>query len=194
MQFNLRKYNRLLAENDIDVIYSGQIRVNGIDGMAEMLLMYFEFDEVPLNTSQPVFSAFVEQMNNMLMYSTETEQEAGDDSKPQKASQGVYVIGIKNSTYFIQTGNTVTPESAENLKKRIDNLNAMDKKLLREHYKRQLKSDTDDPESAGGEPGDLGLTEIARRASGPIKYNFEPLDNGLIYFSMHVTISQEKKL
>ena len=187
MSFNIRQYNNMLVDNCIEVIYSGPIWASGIDGMAEMLLKRLEYNDIPLNASQSVFSVFVEQMNNMLMYSADKEEHIDPDGNPIKISRGVYVLGIKDSTYLIQTGNTVTPQSAEILKKRIDHLNTLDKKGLRQYYKQRMMADNDNPESKGA---GIGLIEIARRATEPIAYEFEPLDGGYQYFSMYITIKQ----
>jgi hypothetical protein len=178
----------MLAENDIGIIYSGPIWAGGIDGMAEMLLKRLEYDDISLNVSQSVFSTFVEQMNNMLMYSAENEKRHDTREGRKKKSRGIYIIGIKNSEYFIQTGNVVTDRISEILKERIDYLNTLDKKEMRQYYKELLKAEDDNPESKGA---GIGLIEIARRTSSPIEYSFEPLADGLQYFTMYITINQK---
>jgi len=190
MKFDVQQYNRMMVENHIDVIYSGPIWANGIDGMAEMLLKRLEYDDIPMTASQSVFSVFIEQMNNMLMYSAEKERHTGSDGNQIETSRGMYILGVKNSAYFIQSGNVVTPRNAEILKQRIDHLNTLDKKELRQYYKQQMKADNNNPESKGA---GIGLIEIARRATEPIEYKFEPLDNGLQYFSLYITIKQGGK-
>jgi len=190
MNFNIRQYSQMLTDHNIEVIYSGPIWAGGIDGMAEMLQKRLEYEELPFSASQSVFSVFVEQMNNMLMYSAEKDHQTTPDGKMVETSKGIYVLGIKDSTYFVQTGNVVTPHSANILKTRIDHLNTLDKKELRQYYKQQMLSENDNPESKGA---GIGLIEIARRSSIPIQYEFEELGNGLLYFTMYVTIKQGGK-
>ncbi|MCL2208058.1 MAG: SiaB family protein kinase [Fibromonadales bacterium] len=190
MNFNIRQYSQMLADHNIEVIYSGPIWAGGIDGMAEMLQKRLEYEDLPFSASQSVFSVFVEQMNNMLMYSAEKDRQKDPDGKEVETSKGIYILGIKDATYFVQTGNVVTPNSANILKTRIDHLNTLDKKALRQFYKQQMMAENDNPESKGA---GIGLIEIARRSSTPIKYQFEDLDNGLLYFTMYVTIKQGGK-
>jgi len=190
MKFDFNQYRNMLKENNIEVIYSGPIWASGIDGLAEMLLKRLEYEDIPLSASQSVFSVFVEQMNNMLMYSAEKENQVNSNGGEMKTSKGVYILGIKDSTYFIQTGNIVTASNAKILKTRIDYLNTLDKKELRKYYRQQIMAENDNPESKGA---GLGLIEIARRATELVKYEFEPLENGLQYFSMYVTIKQGGK-
>jgi hypothetical protein len=76
-------------------------------------------------------------------------------------------------------------ESAELVKNRIEHLNSLDKQELRKYYKEQMKSENTNAESKGA---GIGLTEIAKRASKPIEYDFTPYDEGLTFFTMCVTI------
>ncbi|MCL2845614.1 MAG: SiaB family protein kinase [Chitinivibrionia bacterium] len=190
MNFNVRGYSKMLEENNIEVIYSGPIWAGGIDGMAEMLMKRLEYEDIPLSASQSVFSVFVEQMNNMMMHSADKTRMTNSTGKSVETPKGIYVLGIKDSTYYVQTGNAVTPANAENLKTRIDHLNTLDKKELRQLYKQRLVSENDNPESKGA---GVGLIEIARRATEPLTYEFEPMENGLVYFTMFVIIKQGGK-
>jgi hypothetical protein len=187
MKFNVRQYGKTLEENNIRVVYSGPRWANGIEDMAEIMLKRLEFDEMPLSSSQAVFSIFVEQINNMMMYSADKEQKNDPEGQPQELARGIFVLGVQDNAYFVQSGNMVTDSSAEILKSRIDYLNTLDKKDLRQYYRQQLKADNENPESRGA---GIGLTEIARRASGSIEYEFEPCGEWLQYFSMYVTVRQ----
>jgi hypothetical protein len=182
MKFNIMEYNKLLAEHNISIIYSGPLWAEGIDGMAEFLQKRLDMDDMPLSASQAVFSVFVEQMNNMLMYSAEKEKHERPETE---TSSGIFVLGTCDKSYYVQTGNVIKDSSVGLLKERIDYLNTLDKKELRQFYKEQMKSENDNPESKGA---GLGLTEIARRATSKIEYEFIPYGEGLSYFTMYVTV------
>ena len=190
MSFNIREYSRILEENHIHVIYSGPIWANGIDWLAETILKRFESEDVPLSSSQAVFSIFVEQINNMMMYSADKGPKDGAEGDFKEISRGVFLIGFQDSAYYIQSGNVVTDSSAAILKSRIDHLNTLDKKELRQFYKQRLMSKNDNPESKGA---GIGLIEIARRASAPIAYELEPYGEGLQYFTMRLTVAARKE-
>jgi hypothetical protein len=53
-----------------------------------------------------------------------------------------------------------------------------------------MTSDNDNPESKGA---GIGLIEIARRAYGPIEYDFKPYGEGRQYFTMYATVRQGGK-
>jgi len=185
MRLNILEYNKLLAEHNISIIYSGPLWSEGIDGMAEFLQKRLDMDEMPLNASQAVFSVFVEQMNNMLMYSVEKEKHERLETGTAETSIGIFVLGTHDKSYYVQTGNVIKNSSVGLLKERIDFLNTLDKKELRQFYKEQMKTENDNPESKGA---GLGLTEIARRATSKIEYEFTPYGEGLSYFTMYVTV------
>jgi len=190
MKFNIHEYSKMLEDNNIQVIYSGPIWTNGIDGLAEMMIKRLEFDDLPFTSSQAVFSIFIEQINNMMMYSADKDIKNDDEGNPQEISKGVFILGVQGTTYFIQSGNLVTKYSAGILKERIDHLNTLDKKELRQYHKERLKAENDNPESKGA---GIGLIEIARRSSTPIEYEFLPYDDERQYFTIYITVNQGGK-
>ena len=190
MKFKIRQYKNLLEDNHILAIYSGHIWASGVNNLAEMLLNRLALDDMPFSTSQSIFSIFIEQINNMMMYSADKEFKTDPQGNQLEISKGIIILGLQETTYFVQCGNAVSDRNAEILKARIEYLNTLDKKELRQYYKQQLTTEDNNPESRGA---GIGLIEIARRASGPILCEFEPLSDGLQYFSIHVTVKQEGK-
>lgn len=185
MNLNIPEYIKALEQHHISVMYCGPIWPGGIDGMAEMLQRRLEIDALPLSAAQSVFSVFVEQMNNMLQYSTEKECFKQPDGEEVDASKGIFILGVKDKMYFVYTRNLVKSSSVKILEKRIDHLNSLDKKELRKYYKERMNAENDNPESKGA---GLGLIEVARRASSKIAYEFEPCGKGMQYFTMYVEI------
>jgi len=190
MRFNIHEYRKMLSDSDVSVIYSGPIWASGIDGLADMMLKRLEFDEISTTASQSVFSVFIEQINNMMMYSAEKDSKSDNEGNPIEVSKGLFILGVQKDSYFIQTGNLVSNYSAEILKERIDYLNTLDKKELRQYQKERMKADNDNPESKGA---GLGLIVVARRATSPIEYEFEPYDDQRQYFTMYISIGQGDK-
>ena len=191
MIIDMLEYHKMLSRKNITLVYSGPLWSEGIGGIAGTLKRRLEFDELPLETSQKVFSVFVEQMNNMLMYSAEKnrlEEFGTPDEKASDSTIGTFILGKEGKTYFIQTGNVMKNKNVELVKNKLDYLNALDKKDLRKYYKEQARLENDNPESKGA---GLGFIEIARRISSKIEYSFTPYDEGLTFFTMYVAIGEE---
>jgi len=186
MIIDMSEYTSMVQKLDINIIYSGPMWEDGIKGLSEMVKVHLTQDELPNNAAKSIFSVFVEQVTNMLMYSAEKDKIAN-------ISMGMLILGHnKDGVFFIQTRNAVKNENVQILKDNIDYLNTLDKKELRQFHKEKLLGDNDNAESQGA---GLGLIEIARRATSPIAYGFEPTENGndVSYFTMYVEISQEGK-
>ena len=186
--FDMMDYHKKLRESRITLVYSGPLWAEGIAGVASTLKKRLEYDDLPLETSQEVFSVFVEQMNNMLMYSAEKTQFEADELHSE-APKGTFVLGVQEDHYYIQTGNVMANSSVPLLKEKIDYINTLDKKELRKYYK-QKRLENDNPESKGA---GLGIIEIARRTNGKMEYTFTPYEEGYTFFTLFVTIGGEEE-
>ena len=185
MKLNVRQYNKMLQDNNISIIYSGPIWESGIDGMAEMLLPQLENDDSSVSPSKSVFSIFVEQMKNIMMYSADKEHHTDDEDKPLEMAKGTFILGVQGKAYFIQCGSVVTDKNADFLRTRIDYLNTLDKRELRQYHKQQLKVSKGD---ANNSTEGIGLIEIAIHSASFVDYELEPLGDGLQYFTMYTTV------
>ena len=185
--FDMLKYHKKLRKCSITLVYSGPLWADGIGGFAHSLKKRLEFDNILLKTSQEVFSVFVEQMNNMLMYSAEKAQ-FSDDEIPSEAPKGTFVMGKTGNKYFIHTGNVMENKYVATIRDKINFLNTLDKKELRTYYKQQ-RFENDYPDSKGA---GLGLIEIARRVSSKIECTFTPYDEGYTFFTLFATIGGDE--
>jgi hypothetical protein len=121
-------------------------------------------------------------MNNMLMYSEEKQKVKDHLAEVPK---GVFVLGSKDEVYTEQISNVMKNENVPKKKNRLDHLNSLDRPGLRKYYMEQIRSEN---KNTGSRGGGIGLIEIAKRASAPIKYDFKPYGEGLSFFTMCVTI------
>jgi len=190
MVLDMSEYTQMINKLNINIIYSGPMWEDGIRGIAEVVKIHLSHDNLPGSAAKSIFSVFVEQVTNMLMYSAEKETFSQPGQDGVDVSMGMLVLVHKNNKFFIQTRNSINNEHIALVKGRIDHLNTLDKKELRQFHKEKVRSENDNPESKGA---GLGLIEIARRATAPIKYDFEPLDDKLSAFTMCVEIAQEVK-
>ena len=188
MVINMPEYINSLKEQNISISYNGPLWEEGIISMADMLKSQLSQKNLPKKASKTLFSVFVEQVTNMLMYSA--GRALYGHSADDEAPTGMLALGQKDNIFFIQTSNEIHTKNAEHVKSRIDYLNSLDKNELRQHNKERMRGENDNPESKGA---GLGLIEIARRATAPISYRFDPINDEMSYFSMYVEIAQEEE-
>ena len=189
---DMREYAGIVEKLNIKVIYNGPMWEDGIKGLAEMVRTHLLHDQLSGSVSKAIFSVFVEQVTNMLMHSDEKKQyPQPPDDELHDVSIGTVIMGNKTDqrdTFFVQTKNAVKDVNIKFLKERIEHLNSLDKQGLRQFHREMVRNDNVNPESRGA---GLGLIEIARRATAPLEYSFEPISEGLSYFAMYVEITQE---
>ena len=189
---DMREYDGVVQKLNIKVIYSGPMWDDGIKGLADMVKTHLSHDQLPGSVSKAVFSVFVEQVTNMMMHSAEKEQYTQPPgNETVDVSIGTVIMGTKTDkrdTFFVQTKNAVREGHVAFLIERINHLNSLDKQGLRKYYREMIRNDNTNPDSQGA---GLGLIEIARRATAPIGYSFEPISEGLSFFTMYVEITQE---
>ena len=186
MIIDMLQYYNIIKKHNINIIYNGPIWADGVEGIGHTLRKRLEFDELPLVTSQSIFSVFVEQMNNMVHYSADKQQFSLESTGEEfDIATGVFVLGAIDKKYFIQCGNKIKNDQTQMIKERIDYLNTLDKTELRKYYKEKIKAENDNPDSKGA---GIGLIEIAKRSSSKMEYSFVPMEDGYSFFTLYVTV------
>jgi hypothetical protein len=123
-----------------------------------------------------VFSAFVENAQNIIRYS---------DEKKDDLSLGIIAVGHEDGHYFVLCGNMVENDKIEKLVAKLTKIQKMNKDELKEYYKKQRRG-RPPKESKGG--AGLGFIEMARRASRPIEFSFKKINDKFHFFSMKTVV------
>ncbi|NOQ30534.1 MAG: PAS domain S-box protein [Helicobacteraceae bacterium] len=90
----------------------------------------------------------------------------------------------ENDEFCIVSKNLVTNNDAKIIKTRIEEANSVDKKDIKERYKKLRKSKKYLHSNGAG----LGFFEFAKRSSQKIRYNFDQIDENISYYSIVITI------
>lgn len=178
LRSNLRKRGIIFA-------YSGYVTEAVLSGVGEAVKQKLTLDDADTKTLRSVFAVFVEQMQNMIRYSAEkVEKCEGDDCPPKEIRYGILTIGQEGDDYVVHGGNLVDRSDVERLRAKLLRVQGMNKDELKVLYKEQLKAPADEGSKGAG----LGFTEIARRASKPIEFDFTDVDGNHAFFALKVCI------
>ncbi len=177
-----RSFKRTLDEQGIIFSFSGYMSENILYSLGEALRQKMTLEEADMNTAKKVFSVFVEQAQNVIRYSAEKVE--GQRGEGVELSSGMVTIGSDDGAFFIVCGNVIREEDEARLRQRLDHLNSLDAPAIKAYYREQLREAPDD-DSRGAT---IGLIEIARRASRPIEFGFDPIEDGKSFFCMRVSI------
>jgi len=125
-----------------------------------------------------VFAVFVEQAENIIHYSAE---------KPLINSNfgyGIITIGKTNGNFYVSSGNEISLEHIEQLETNLNKITAMDKKEIQAFYRERRRAEKNiDSKGAG-----IGFLEMAKKASHPIQFKFDTINQTNAFFSMEITI------
>ncbi len=173
------EYQKLVLEKGIIFSYGGIVSESVLYSMGEALKQKMTMEETNTNTIKRVFSVFVEQVQNIIRYSAERD---GPPHMP--LSSGIVTVGREEDGFFVVCANMVTPEAANELKTRLQDLEGMDPQELKAYYRQKLREPQDQDAVGAG----LGLLEIARRASAPVEYDLMDFGADRTFFCLKAYI------
>ena len=167
-----------LDRRDIISSYSGPLTDDILSSLGNSLRTKMEFDETDRKVSRGVFSALVEQAQNIMRYSAETQAPpSGRDlegKSPEDASLrfGMVLIGrMENGTWYVSCSNVIHNDVVPRLSHSISSLQGLDRKELGAMMKEQLR----DGPPEGSKGAGVGWITIAREATGGFEFDFFPI-------------------
>ena len=87
--------------------------------------------------------------------------------------------------YRILTGNFIRTVEVPALEQKLEKINAMSSEELKEYYREKL-STTELSERGGA---GLGFIDMARKSGQKLEYNFQPVKEGIQFFTFSVAIN-----
>jgi hypothetical protein len=174
-----RTFKRDLDEKGIIFSFSGYMSEGILYSLGDAMRQKMALEDTDVNTIKKVFSVFVEQAQNIIRYSAEKVS-----ASSVELSSGMVTIGTENGQFFILCANTVMAADVPKLHQRLDTLRRMERDEIKAYYKEQLR-EAPEENSRGAT---IGLIEIARRASKPIEFDFDPIDGEKSFFVLKVSI------
>lgn len=182
MDFNLHEFFLQTKGRGVIFCFCGPISQGVIEGIGQTLKQKMTLEEQSQSTIQKVFSVFIEQMQNVVNYSSDRIAEApladGD------IRLGILVIGHEQDAIVVRCGNMVRTADATPLCAMLTRLQGMDKDQLKTLYKERLRQGPQNGSKGAG----LGFIDMARKASRPLLFDFVPVDAGTQFFSITVSI------
>ncbi len=177
-----RSFKHVLDEEGIIFSFSGYLSESILYSLGEALRQKMTLEETNVTTVKKVFSVFIEQSQNIIRYSA--DKVTGPDGANIELSSGMVTIGTQDGKFFIVCANMVRQEDVARLRGRLELLKGMGREQIKAYYKEQLR-EAPDENSRGAT---IGLIEIARRASEPIEFDFDPVDEHVSFFCLKVSI------
>lgn len=177
-----RKFKQDLDDQGVIFSFSGYLSEDVLVALGDALKQRMALEETNENVVKRVFSVFVEQVQNIIRYSSDRLPEGTSDRAA--LSSGMVTVGFEDGRFFVVCGNMVDRSVVEELRTRLAHLVSLDRDAIRRHYREQLRRADDDDLSRGN----IGLIEIVRRASAPVEYDFADEDAARVFFCLKAFI------
>jgi len=166
-------------QQQILLCFNGPISRSLIEEIGNALRNYMQAEHAHPSSAMDVFAAYIEMTQNIRHYTREknwTDQQAGATVVVSRDEQGRYVVSA---------GNLIEAADGATLLAAIDQLARLDKAELKAMYKEQLRKPRDEHVISGA---GLGLIDIARKSSEPLRASLQPVGNGLCFVSLRAVI------
>lgn len=175
-------FKKSLDEKGIMFSFSGFVSDGILFALGESLKQKMTLDSTDPNTTKKVFSVFVEQVQNIIRYSAERVE--GEIPTKVELGSGTITVGYEGDKFFVVCSNTVDNSDVELLRQRLEIVRGLDKEGLKAYYREKLK----EPPEEQSKGATIGIIEIAKRASEPIEFDFEPMDGDTTFFCLKAYI------
>jgi hypothetical protein len=183
MALNLYDFYRNLTTEGIMFCFSGPTSQSVVEGIGQTLRKKMELEEAGTSTTSKVFAVFVEQMQNIINYSSEKVSREFDGHGELRF--GILVVTCEQGHYAVRCGNYVTKDTAEKLQEMLRELQGKSKDDLKSLYKElRRKSEIGGASKGAG----LGLIEMARKASRPLDFEIVQVDEQNSFFSITAVV------
>ena len=179
-----------LEKDNLSLIYQGNFS-NFVLGMAtELIKQHSESDKGFISLRNKLSFLVVESFQNIVRYADSHR------AKEVNLSHEMFMTRNVDETFNIITSNLIENKKIGLVKGKIDEINKLDKKGLKELYIKILTNNKISPEGGAG----LGFIEMVRKTKEKIDFDFQKLNDELSFFyfqiklrSKHAEIKPEQK-
>lgn len=168
----------LLLDPHTDWFYLGEIDEDLISSFVSLVESRPDFLKLPRPSRRRLVSAVVECLQNI--------QNNTPVITTPHAGSVVFMQRYAGGEFGLMCGNIMQTDEVEVLRQKLDRINAAEPEKLREMYMKQMEVSLNNGSRTNA---GLGLLEIGRAISGPIKYKFLPLEGGHTFFSVELFLA-----
>ena len=178
-------FRKELEDRGIVFSYSGYLNEYILSGIGNALRSKMTIDRTEEKISRAVFSAFVEQVQNVIRYSAETSTQASSGEVAGEEAlvlpYGLVAIGeYPDGQHFVTCCNMVLSSDTKKLSEQLESIRGLDRKELGALMRQQLR----DGPPEGSKGAGVGFIAIAREANGNWDYDIvENAKEGFDFFS-----------
>lgn len=170
--------HKKLEENQVIIAYEGELNPQITSSVLTITEKNLDKKLPEANARRKAFHIAVECLQNISAHS----------EKNLDYPNSIFVIGKDCGEYFVSAGNVIKSVNVENLQRKIDQINNLDKDGLKQLHMQAIKESLHKQESSNA---GLGLISIARKSGKKLDYQFVPMDDNNAFFSFQASIPDQ---
>lgn len=163
-------------QEDFYYHYQGVFTRSITDGILALAERSFEGRMQKAKIRKRLYFLMIESLQNITRYQAQESEIAEND--------GVFLIRKQGDLYFITTGNLIENQKIDYVRERIEEVNSLSAKELKNYYREKLNNGNFTDRGGGG----LGLIEMARKSGNKLAYVFEKISETHSFFYLHTII------
>jgi len=172
-------FYKSMKTHEIKLVYEGKVTHQITKAFIALAEAQLEEKEETAKVQRTVFHVMVECLQNISRHAD--EHDSGDY---MYSGRGMFLVSNTPESYWITTGNAVSNDKIDGLKKMIDDVNDQSVDDLKDLYMKQMKEGR---LSAKGGAG-LGFIDIRRKTGEKLDYHFLPLSDTVSFFLLTTVI------
>lgn len=175
-------HRAMMAQNLI-IVYQGEFTQETTKSILAMAERNLDSSGEESGIKRKVFNVMVEALQNIVKHSSEANAAAGS----LVSQSAIFMIGKQPDRYSIMTGNPIKKTDTDDLKRKLTELNDLDKEGLKERYKEIIKNTQISDKGGAG----LGFVDMARKSGEKIEFSFPEMDSDYNFFCLKVNVARE---
>ncbi len=171
--------HQMMLENNVILVYEGEFTQEITKSVLAMAERNMDSIGEESGIKRKVFNVMVECLQNIVKH--------GDEyiSEEININTAIFMIGKHKNSYIITSGNPIKNEQIDELSKKLDEINSLDKDGLKKLYKEIIKGGSGLTRKGGA---GLGFVDMARKSGQKLEFGFEPIGDGHSFFSLKTTV------
>lgn len=183
MEYTYQLHN-IMRENDLILAYEGEFTQEITKSVLLMTEKNMDSTGEEGNIKRRVFKVMVECLQNIVKHSEESK----DSFQDEHLSNAVFMIGKQDNSYYLTSGNYIQNDNIEIVKKKLEQVNGLDKDGLKVLYKDTIKNTEISKKGGAG----LGFIDMARKSGNKLEYDFLKENDEVSFFVLKTKISRSK--
>lgn len=175
--------HRTMMSQKLILVYQGDFTQETTKSILAMAERNLDSSGEESSIKRKVFNVMVEALQNIVKHSDELIDGT------MRSHAAIFLIGKEDNRYSIMSGNPIRKGNVEGLKKKLEQINALDKDGLKEMYKEIIKNTTISDKGGAG----LGFVDMARKSGSHLEFSFPEMSAEYCFFCLKVNVPRENE-